>query len=169
VPVDDLVVASGHAPAVTFAAALAPPGPAERTGLPGVGESAASITGADGSVRTCCLLVATDPEARRRGLMEVTDLRGYQGMVFVWDADSSGGFWMRDTPMALSIAFFAADGAYVGSYDMEPCGDSSRCRVYPAPGTYRFALEVGRGGLATLGVGPGSRLALGGACAAARP
>lgn len=161
----DLADASGDAPATSGADLPQDPGASERRGLPGAGETAASITAADGTVQGCCLLVAADEEVRQRGLMEVTDLGGYTGMVFVWDEDSSGGFWMRNTPMPLSIAFFDADGAFVASDDMEPCDDSPDCPVYPSPGTYRFAVEVPRGDLADLGVGPGSRLALGGACA----
>jgi uncharacterized membrane protein (UPF0127 family) len=161
----DLAAASGDAPAASGGGIVEAPGPADRTGLPGTTETAASVTSATGQVTACCLLVASEPEARQRGLMEVTDLGGYQGMVFVWDVDTSGGFWMRNTPTPLSIAFFAADGAYVGGYDMEPCDDSSDCPVYPSPGTYRFALEVVEGDLDDLGVGPGSRLALGGECA----
>lgn len=164
---DDLAAASGDAPAAAGSGLDQAPGPADRTGLPGAAEAAASVTSATGEVTGCCLLVAADTETRQRGLMEVTDLGGYQGMVFVWDDDTSGGFWMRNTPTPLSIAFFAADGDFVGSTDMDPCADTADCRVYPSPGTYRFALEVVQGDLERLGVGPGSRLALGGECAEA--
>jgi uncharacterized membrane protein (UPF0127 family) len=162
----DLATVSGDAPAASGVGDVEPPGPAERTGLPGTSETAAAITAADGTVTACCLLVAADSETRQRGLMEVTDLGGYQGMVFVWDADTSGGFWMRNTPTPLSIAFFDADGDFVGAQDMSPCDDSPDCPAYPSPGTYRFALEVFQGELDDLGVGPGSTLTLGGACAA---
>ena len=45
---------------------------------------------------------------RRMGLMRVTDLKGYVGMVFRFPTDSQSGFHMRNTPMPLSIAWFAA-------------------------------------------------------------
>jgi len=168
ISLDDLAAASGEARAASGAGLDEAPGPADRTGLPGVGEAAASITAADGTVTGCCLLVAATDEQRQRGLMEVTDLGGYQGMVFVWDADTSGGFWMRNTPTPLSIAWFDADGDFVSSADMEPCpATAPDCPVYPAGGSYRFAVEVFQGDLERLGVGPGSRLALGGDCAAA--
>ena len=32
--------------------------------------------------------------------MEVTDLQGYSGMVFVYDEDVANGFYMRNTPDA---------------------------------------------------------------------
>lgn len=168
VDLDELAAAAGGAPAAAGAGLDEAPGPAERDALPGVGEVAASITAADGTVTGCCLLVASDQEQRQRGLMEVTDLGGYQGMVFVWDADASGGFWMFDTVMPLSIAWFDAEGDFVSSADMDPCdGAADDCPTYPAGGSYRFALEVPQGELDELGVGPGSRLALGGACAEA--
>jgi len=168
ISLDDLAAAAGGAPAATGADLDEPPGPADRTGLPDVSEAAASVTAADGTVTGCCLLVAANDEQRQRGLMEVTDLGGYQGMVFVWDADASGGFWMRNTPTPLSIAWFDADGEFVSSADMAPCSATAPdCPVYPSGGSYRFALEVFQGDLDELGVGPGSRLALGGDCAEA--
>ena len=164
----DLAAAAGDAPAATGAKLDEPPGPAERTGLPGVRETAASITAPDGTVTGCCLLVATTDEQRQRGLMEVTDLGGYQGMVFVWDHDTQGGFWMRNTPTPLSIAWFDAEGRFVSTTDMAPCSATADdCPTYPPSGPYRFAVEVFEGDLEALGVGPGSRLTLGGPCAEA--
>ncbi len=148
ISLDDLAAASGGAPAATGADLDEPPGPADRTGLPDVSEAAASVTAADGTVTGCCLLVAANDEQRQRGLMEVTDLGGYQGMVFVWDADTSGGFWMRNTPTPLSIAWFDADGEFVSSADMAPCSATAPdCPVYPSGGSYRFAVEVFQGDL----------------------
>lgn len=166
VAVDDLAEWSGGAPAAGGVELPEPPGAAHRTGLPGVGETAASITAADGTVTGCCLLVAASDEQRRRGLMEVTDLGGYGGMVFVWDRDVETGFWMRNTPTPLSIAWFDAAGEFVSAADMAPCpADADDCPLYLPDGPYRFAVEVFQGDLAALGVGPGSRLTLGGACA----
>ncbi len=111
----------------------------------------------------CALLAATDRQ-RARGLMEVTDLRGYVGMVFRFSVDSQGGFYMRNTPMPLSIAFFAADGSFVSAVDMAPCEDRPDCPIYSAGAPYRYALEVPQGNLGELGVGPGSKLVLSGPC-----
>lgn len=169
VTLDDLAAASGGAPAAIGAGLAEPPGAADRGAtVSDVGEVAASITAADGTVTGCCLLVAASDQQRQRGLMEVTDLGGYQGMVFMWDHDVEGGFWMRNTPTPLSIAWFDADGAFVSATDMAPCSATAEdCPVYPPEGSYRFAVEVFQGDLDALGVGPGSRLALGGECAEA--
>ncbi len=134
--------------------------------IPGFGEVAVRIE-ADGRpfspAELCALLAATERQ-RSRGLMQVTDLEGYVGMVFRFSGDSRSAFYMRNTPMPLSIAFFAADGTFVSSADMAPCPDQPDCPTYGAEGPYRFALEVPKGRLAELGVGPGSRLVLSGAC-----
>ena len=54
------------------------------------------------------------------GLMTVTDpgLAGHDGMVFVYPEDSTGGYWMRNTPMPLSIVFVDAGGRIVSTTDM---------------------------------------------------
>jgi uncharacterized protein len=171
VDVDTLAEASGGAASATGTELDDPPGDPERTAtVADVGETAASVTAADGTVTGCCLLVAATDEQRQRGLMEVTDLGGYQGMVFVYADDSEGGFWMRNTPTPLSIAWFDAEGAFVSATDMAPCpGDESDCPIYPPEGPYRFAVEVFQGDLDELGIGPGSRLRLGGDCVDAAP
>jgi uncharacterized membrane protein (UPF0127 family) len=92
--------------------------------------------------------------------MEVTDpaLGGYDGMLFRFDEPSQGGFWMRNTPQPLSIAYIAADGTLVQALEMTPCEDSPNCPSYPPSGPYQWTIEVpsARGGVAALGVEPGA-------------
>lgn len=168
----DVAVLSGDAPAARGAGLDASPGPADRvaldhfdTGDLGFGEVAIAITGPDGEVAGWCVLLAASSEQRQRGLMEVTDMGGFAGMLFVWNEDASSSFYMRNTPTPLSIAWFAADGDLVSTADMEPCADVAGCPTYPAAGPYRFALEVPKGSLGDRGVVDGSRLAVGGSCA----
>ena len=117
------------------------------------------------AARALCLLLAGSAEQRQQGLMHVTDrsLGGYDGMLFSFAEETTGSFWMRSTPMPLSIAFFDADGGLVSSTDMAPCGDSSACPTYAADGPYRYALEVPKGRLPALGVTDGATLEVGGA------
>lgn len=168
----DVAALSGDASAAQGAGLDRPPGPAARVPLEefdvddlSFGEVAIAITGPDGEVTGWCVLVAATSEQRQRGLMEVTDLGGYAGMLFVWDADSSSSFYMRNTPRPLSIAWFTAGGDLVSTAAMDPCADESDCPTYPAGGRYRFALEVPQGELAAIGVADGSTLAVGGQCA----
>jgi hypothetical protein len=123
---------------------------------------AGEVTAPDGEVCAVCVWVAATPEQRSRGLMGVTDMGGADGMVFRFEVESTSPFWMRDTPMPLSIAFFDASGLFVSSTDMAPCLDTApeNCPRYPAGGPYTSAIEVPQGGLDALLIGPGSRLAM---------
>jgi uncharacterized membrane protein (UPF0127 family) len=168
----DVAALSGDAPAALGAGLDAPPGPPHRVALAnfdagdlGFGEVAIAVTGPDGEVTGWCVLLAATSEQRQRGLMEVTDLGGYAGMLFVWDGDVSSSFYMRNTPTPLSIGWFDADGALVSTADMDPCADVEGCPTYPSGGRYRFALEVPQGSLDDVGVVGGSSLAVGGSCA----
>ena len=93
--------------------------------------------------------VADETAERARGLMGVEDLGAVRGMLFVFPEDSTGGFWMKDTPLALDIAFFGADGSLVDLLEMAPC-PADPCPRYRAAGPYRYALEVPAGGFAGL-------------------
>ena len=122
----------------------------------------AEITEADGEVCEVCLWLADDATERGRGLMGVTDLGDAVGMAFRFDEATTGSFYMFQTPTPLSIAWFAPDGAYVGSADMDPCLDTEagECPLYSPGESYGLAIEVFDGGLGPLGLGPGSRVEL---------
>jgi uncharacterized membrane protein (UPF0127 family) len=141
------------------------PGAPGRVRLDGFEELAVQVDPGDGSPRAFCLLAALAADQRARGLMEVTDLQGYSGMVFVYQEDAQNPFYMRNTPMPLSIAWIAADGSVVDTADMEPCEDRDGCPRYVPDGPYRYAIEVPQGGLDELGISGSSAVAVGGACA----
>jgi uncharacterized membrane protein (UPF0127 family) len=152
------------------------PTASNRTTLAGFGAVAATVRTRDADDRTglsaaraLCLLLARSAGQRQQGLMHVTDrsLGGHDGMLFSFPEETSGTFWMRNTPMPLSIAFFDTDGVLVSTTDMAPCGDSSSCPAYAADGPYRYALEVPKGRLTALGVTDGASLEVGGRCAPA--
>jgi uncharacterized membrane protein (UPF0127 family) len=167
IDVDTLRELVGDAPAVGgpgLAELAGAPGEPGRTPLPGFGETAVAVTAPDGTVTGWCLLAALTEAQRQRGLMEVTDLGGFSGMVFGWSEDADAQFYMRNTPMPLSIAFVGADGSLVSNTDMAPCDDVEGCPLYSADGPYRFAVEVPQGALPSLGVEPGSTFAFGGSC-----
>ena len=133
--------------------------PVERRPLAGFGEVAFRVTDAAGTVFDGVALLAVTDESRRQGLMEQTDLRGYDGMVFRFTTPSTATFYMRNTRIPLSIAFFDLYGRFVSATDMEPCPDSlDRCPAYSSAGPYVHAIEVAQGDLGRLGIGPGSVL-----------
>ena len=140
--------------------------------LDGFEEVTVTVTAPDGTTREWCLLLAATPEARERGLMFVTDpaLGGYDGMLFAFDADVNGGFWMKNTRLPLSIAYVRADGTTTATTDMVPCPDeAATCPSYPAGGSYRHAIEVPQGQLARLGISDRSKVSVGATSCAPAP
>jgi uncharacterized protein len=103
--------------------------------------------------------VADDEDERARGLMGRTELEEDAGMVFVFPGDSRGPFWMKDTLIPLSIAFYAADGRIVRILDMEPCREDP-CPLYDPEAAYRGALEVNQGAFDGWNVREGDRVRL---------
>jgi uncharacterized membrane protein (UPF0127 family) len=95
--------------------------------------------------------VARTPEARAQGLMGVESLPNNGGMVFLWDAPTTDAFWMKDTLIPLSVAFFDGDGRITAILDMTPCR-ADPCELYQAPGSYVGAIEMNRGAFERLGV-----------------
>ena len=152
--------------------ANSPPDPhfseqAARSPIPGFGEIAFRVQPAgDGipSTTEFCALLAETEEQRVQGLMHQDNLRGYDAMVFRFDADTTSGFYMRNTRIPLTVAWFDAGGGWVGSADMQPCPDDGDCPTYQPPAPYRFALEVALGDPGRLGLGPDTRVDVGGPC-----
>lgn len=133
---------------------------AGRSPLRGFGEVAVTVTRPDGTTCELCLLSAISAPQRARGLMEVTDegLGGYDGMLFEFPGKVDGAFWMRNTPMPLSIAYFDPKGGFVSSTDMEPCDDVATCPTFPASAPFQYALEVPQGNLGDTGAVEGATL-----------
>lgn len=88
--------------------------------------------------------IAETDETRSRGLMERESLGGDSGMVFVMGGPTDGGFWMKDTLIPLSIAFWDDDGRILTMLDMDPCPSES-CPSYNPGVLYTHALEVNQG------------------------
>jgi uncharacterized protein len=114
---------------------------------------------------TFCALLATTAAQQQKGLMNRRDLAGYDGMVFRFDRPTTVSFYMKDTLIPLSIAWFDSGGRYLNALSMAPCPKSAvTCRLYRADAPYTVAIEVRAGGLPQLGIGPGSTITVGGPC-----
>jgi len=111
-----------------------------------------------------CSLLASTPLQQATGLMTRRDLSGYASMVFRYAQDVDALFYNRNVPMALTVAWFDDDGRWLGSRDLEPCPDMDGCPTIAAPAPFRYAIEVEKGGLSRLGLGPGSQIALTDGC-----
>lgn len=81
------------------------------------------------------------------------------GMVFLFDEATNAAFWMKDTVIPLSVAFWDKGGRILAILDMTPCR-SDPCPTY-RPGTrYSGAVEVNRGLFQELGVSAGDSIEL---------
>jgi uncharacterized protein len=110
-----------------------------------------------GEATTIAVELADTPAEREQGLMGRTSLPADAGMVFVYPEDHAGPFWMKDTLIRLSIAFYAADGQILRILDMPPC-QADPCPRYDPEVPYRGALEVNEGAFADWGITEGDRL-----------
>lgn len=98
--------------------------------------------------------VAATDAARTRGLMFRESLAPNHGMLFVFEHKGIHCMWMRNTPLALSVAFIDDDGRIVNIEDMAPHTETSHCARAPV----RYALEMSRGWFASRGIKPGATI-----------
>jgi uncharacterized protein len=103
--------------------------------------------------------IAEKPEQHQMGLMFREVLPPDHGMIFVFDEEQTGGFWMKNTLLPLSIAFYGENGRILKILDMEPC-TADPCPSYDPEVAYVGALEVNQGAFARWGVEPGDRIVL---------
>ena len=89
--------------------------------------------------------------------MGVDDFGGVEGMVFVFDAPTETGFFMKDVLVPLDIAFVGADGMVLEVLTMGLCA-ADPCPTYRSPAPFLWAVETPAGGLA--GISPGDGFAL---------
>lgn len=99
--------------------------------------------------------IADDAASRNEGLMNATraDLATLEGgtrrgMLFVFAADTSVSFWMRDTEVPLDLAYLDESGQILAVHALIPLDET----LVPSPGPIRYALEL-RAGELSIGVG----------------
>jgi uncharacterized membrane protein (UPF0127 family) len=95
--------------------------------------------------------VARSEAERERGLMGRKSLGPREGMIFVFDRDERLSFWMKNTPLPLSIAFISVEGRVTQIEDMDPYSE----RIIRSRLSVRYALEMRQGAFAELGVAEG--------------
>lgn len=102
--------------------------------------------------------IASTAAQRQLGLMHRREVPDGTGMLFVFPGESSGGFWMKNTLVPLSIAYVHGDRV-VSTAEMAPCPPAeTSCPTYPAAGAYTTAVEARAGFFPEHGVGPGDRM-----------
>jgi uncharacterized membrane protein (UPF0127 family) len=132
-------------------------------GAPAFGSATLTVTSS--RHRSGCVLEAVTATQQQAGLMGRTTVAPYAGMAFIFGQLSTQQFWMRDTVIPLSIAWFDAGGRYEKSALMKPCPPQTKaCPTYGPGEPFESALEVPAGKLKNLGIGAGSTVSFGGAC-----
>ena len=79
------------------------------------------------------------------------------GMAFVYFEERLCCFYMKDTLVPLSIAFFDSDGKIVDIKDMEPC-EREPCPLTASDKPYVGGLEVEQGNFEKWNVSVGDRV-----------
>jgi uncharacterized membrane protein (UPF0127 family) len=112
-----------------------------------------------GSEVTLHVEIAETPETQTVGLMHRRRLEPDAGMAFLFTRPTMTAFWMKDTLIPLSIAFWDSSGRIVATFDMDPC-QRDRCPVYTPGALYIGAVEANRGFFRAHGVTVGTRVEL---------
>jgi uncharacterized membrane protein (UPF0127 family) len=99
--------------------------------------------------------IAETPAQLERGLSGRRTVAPKSGMAFLWKSGVRERFWMKNTSVPLSIAFWAKSGRILRILDMAPCLRDP-CKVYDPKVAFRGALEVNRGAFRRWGVRPGA-------------
>ena len=85
-------------------------------------------------------VVDTD-RTRSVGLMNRGNLGKDDGMLFIFDEPGYHGMWMKNTLIALSVAFIDGEGKILNILDMEP----QTLDTHMAAGPARYAIETNKG------------------------
>lgn len=104
---------------------------------------------------TIAARIASTATARDTGLMNVTTLGANAGMLFVFGVDhvpADCAFWMKDTPLPLSIAFIDANMKVINVDEM-----AAETTAFHLPtSSCRYALEANQGWMTAHGVAAGT-------------
>jgi uncharacterized membrane protein (UPF0127 family) len=95
--------------------------------------------------------IASQPWERSRGLMFRESLADDSGMLFAFEQKETLSFWMKNTPIPLSIAFIDENWIIVDTQDMAPLSENLHISRKPA----LYAVEANQGWFRKRGIGPG--------------
>lgn len=113
-----------------------------------------TVKSADGSrSETLTVELATTDQERQQGLMYRQQMEEDRGMLFLFPGErQSGGFWMKNTYIPLTIAYLAEDGRVLALRDGKPLDETI---LYPGT-PYSAVLEVNQGWFDRHGMGLGA-------------
>jgi uncharacterized membrane protein (UPF0127 family) len=99
--------------------------------------------------------ISETPRERQRGLMFTDSLPPDEGMLFVFEREQILSFWMKNTPLPLSVAFIDTEGRILEIKHMQPLDEGTR-HTSKQPALY--ALEMNAGWFEKHGVRVGDRV-----------
>jgi uncharacterized membrane protein (UPF0127 family) len=95
--------------------------------------------------------VASTEASREQGLAHRHTLEEDSGMLFIFPEPERFSMWMKQTYVALSVAFLDEHGVIINIEDMAPNTLIRHAAARPA----KYALEANRGWFAARGIKPG--------------
>jgi uncharacterized membrane protein (UPF0127 family) len=98
--------------------------------------------------------IAEKPKDRQRGLMFRESMPENHGMLFLFPDEILRSFWMKNTPLPLSIAYADSSGRIVHIADAQPHSERLISSERPA----RYVLEMNQGWFRRHGVYPGDEI-----------
>lgn len=96
--------------------------------------------------------VADEEPERQQGLMFRREMGADDGMIFVFDAPHVASFWMRNTPLPLSIAFLDENRKVLNIRQMAPHDDR---HYHYSDGPALYAVEAHQGWFEKRGIKAG--------------
>ncbi len=102
------------------------------------------------------VLVANTPDRRSRGMMYWSGLPPNSGMIFIWEETRarSGGFWNRNVPIDLDVAWLDRDGKILEFSILLAEDETTKSPRQD----YFFVLEMPRGRFAEMGIELGDQV-----------
>lgn len=101
--------------------------------------------------------IADSQGEREKGLMNVEYLPEDEGMLFLFENNDYGGFWMKDTLIPLDIIFINERDVVVDIIEAEPC-TSEPCEIYSPSEKTLKVLEVNKGLSRKIGLKAGDKV-----------
>lgn len=96
--------------------------------------------------------LAASGEAKEKGMSGRAEAPPDFAMIFPLDEERPTSFWMRNTPLPLSIIFVAKGGQVLSMADMRP----ESLDLVPSPPGAAFAIEMAQGRPQSCGIRVGS-------------
>jgi len=108
---------------------------------------------------TLMVEVAKTVKEKTYGLMDRESLGENEGMLFVYPKEEYMNFWMKNTKIALSIAYINSYGEILEIKDMKPLDAT---KTYPSKQPCKYAIEVNKGWFKNNNIKPGSKVVFNG-------